>query len=74
MHWYKKCSKEEDKKTVSDLAKDLMERLLAYGMTPEEIERAIKSGYLERIIGKKPPLSNTSDSGWDDPSFWKEKK
>jgi hypothetical protein len=39
-------------------------------MTPEEIERLIIFGYLERIIGKNPPPSNTSNSGWDGPSFW----
>jgi hypothetical protein len=70
-NWYKKCS-EENEKTVSNLAEDLIKRLVAYGMSPEEIERAIKSGYLERIIGEKPPSSNTSE-GWDDPSFWGKK-
>jgi hypothetical protein len=52
-----KLNEDTDEKTPEQYKKEFIERMKSIGMTDEEIERAIQSGYLERIMkgnkGKK---------------------
>jgi hypothetical protein len=49
-----KLNDKTDEKTPEQYKEEFIERMKSIGMTDEEIERALKSGYLERIMkGRK---------------------
>ena len=49
-----KLNEKTDEKTPEQYKKEFIERMKSIGMTDEEIERALQSGYLERIMkGRK---------------------
>lgn len=49
-----KLNENTDEKTPEQYKKEFIERMKSIGMTDEEIERALESGYLERIMkGRK---------------------
>jgi hypothetical protein len=54
MNWYKTALKDgEDYPAPEDLKAAFIQRMQELGLTEEEIERAIKSGYLKRMMS--PP-------------------
>ena len=49
-----KLNENTDEKTPEQYKKEFIERMKSIGMTDEEIDRALASGYLERIMkGRK---------------------
>ena len=51
MNWYKIALKDgKDHPTPEDLRASFIQRMQELGLTEEEIERAIKSGYLKRMM------------------------